>query len=136
MTVVTEMIVTETKPFPDPEQPCFIRVPVRALDAVFQVLEAMKANQGNRGLTARYTHPGVRDIEQRFIDLADSKVARTGEIEIDSDTVVSEGEGGAYVMAWVWVHTPECDDCGERHFPEETCLGPESPEDFKENADS
>lgn len=34
---------------------------------------------------------------------ASNAPSKDGETEIDSTTVVSEGEGGAYVMAWVWV---------------------------------
>lgn len=37
-----------------------------------------------------------------------------GRIEIDSDAVISKEDGsGAYVAAWVWVQSRECDECGE-----------------------
>ena len=29
--------------------------------------------------------------------------AREGELEVDDDALVSQGEGGAYVMTWSWV---------------------------------
>lgn len=31
------------------------------------------------------------------------KYMREGELEVDVLTVISDGEEGAYVMAWVWV---------------------------------
>lgn len=64
--------------------------------------------------------------EQRYRDAARAMYHRDGEIEIDSDAKISEGEGGflnrnpdpdpgwrtlcsdgAYVQAWVWVSITE-----------------------------
>jgi hypothetical protein len=36
-----------------------------------------------------------------------------GTLEVDGKTIVSESEGGAYVMAWLWVDVPGGDEDGE-----------------------
>lgn len=48
---------------------------------------------------------------------ADSTYVSDGEIEVDDDAVVSVGEEGAYVAAWVWVSGAACRHCGERLHP-------------------
>lgn len=46
---------------------------------------------------------GVERDSNRYAKAALKMYAEEGRIEIDDTVVVSEGEGGAYVMAWVWV---------------------------------
>lgn len=41
--------------------------------------------------------------DQVYIELAKQKYHCSGEIEIDENAIVSEGDEGAYVAAWVWV---------------------------------
>jgi hypothetical protein len=44
----------------------------------------------------------MTDVE--IIELAREQWASDGEIEIDDNAIISEGEDpGAYVQAWVWV---------------------------------
>lgn len=47
----------------------------------------------------------LADEEHNYYrELADDKKARDGELEFDSDAVVSLGnDNGAYVMGWAWV---------------------------------
>ena len=44
-----------------------------------------------------------------LVEAARGRYHRDGEIEIDQNTVLSgsEGTGGDYVLAWVWVNAPE-----------------------------
>jgi hypothetical protein len=45
--------------------------------------------------------------ELRYVEKANDK-ARDGELEVDPSAIVSISEdGGAYVMAWVWVYANE-----------------------------
>ena len=43
------------------------------------------------------------DYDPAVIAAARRRYEREGEIEIDDSAIVSEGEDGAYVMAWVFV---------------------------------
>lgn len=76
-------------------------------EELIEVEVAARAEMGNH-------EPSEYDA--RMIGLASDEHHRDGEIEIDeTQTVVSESDdGGAYVMAWVWVYDPECrcGDCG------------------------
>lgn len=51
---------------------------------------------------------GVEEL-QAYVELArNHPKVRDGELEIDANAVVSPGgDGGAYVMAWLWVNDPE-----------------------------
>ena len=53
-------------------------------------------------------HPKVETDEEmhraNVVHLAKSTREREGDIEIDDDAVVSDGDdNGAYVQAWVWI---------------------------------
>lgn len=55
--------------------------------------------------------PPADMTDETIRTLASDEWHRDGEIEIDSDAVVSRSEdGGAYVAAWVWVYTNPGDD--------------------------
>lgn len=54
-------------------------------------------------MSDRTLPPEERERNEKIIALA-RKHEREGEIEIDDDAVVSEGDdNGAYVQAWIWV---------------------------------
>lgn len=62
-------------------------------------------------LIARYENPACRD--PRAIAGASSLTfVREGQCEIDEDAVVSRGDDGAYVMAWLWVSDDDQGDDG------------------------
>lgn len=44
-----------------------------------------------------------------FAKAAKDMYGSEGSVEIDSTTVLSESDGGAYVMAWVWVENADAD---------------------------
>lgn len=46
---------------------------------------------------------GVDRDKDPYAIVAARHFGSEGEIEIDDRTVVSQGEGGAYVLAWLWV---------------------------------
>lgn len=49
-------------------------------------------------------HPTRVARLEAIIEMASKKYEREGTLEIDDNTVVSEGDdNGAYVQAWVWV---------------------------------
>lgn len=60
-------------------------------------------NQRLLEILGHYEDPSAKD--QRYRDAAEGlNFVREGECEIDDWAVVSKGDdGGAYVMAWVWV---------------------------------
>lgn len=70
--------------------------------------------QGMAYIQERIAHfaelPGEKASKYR-----DAMMARTeeGELECDPDAVVSESEGGAYVMTWSWVSDEEIGEGGE-----------------------
>lgn len=45
------------------------------------------------------------------------------DLEIDTDSIVSEGDFGAFVGAWVFVRKPVCSACGEYYRPPEVMHG-------------
>ena len=46
--------------------------------------------------------------DNQYIEAAKREYGREGEIEIDSNAIVSRGDDpGAYVAAWVWVSNSE-----------------------------
>ena len=45
--------------------------------------------------------------DKEYIELAINSYASDGEIEFDSEPLVSPSDEGAYVQAWVWVSNPE-----------------------------
>jgi hypothetical protein len=47
------------------------------------------------------------DNNNPHVAIARNEYHRDGEIEIDDRVVVSESDHGAYVMAWIWVDTPD-----------------------------
>lgn len=51
-----------------------------------------------------------QEREQAIVAMAARKWHREGEIEIDPNATVSEGDdNGAYVQAWVWVEFADTD---------------------------
>jgi hypothetical protein len=60
--------------------------------------------QGNVTLANRIRKQGRRSRkEERYLDTARSR-QREGSLEIDDNALVScSNDGGAYVMAWMWV---------------------------------
>ena len=48
-------------------------------------------------------HAFAADDDDPFVNAAYEMYVREGEVEIDSPTVTSPSDEGAYVLAWVWV---------------------------------
>lgn len=55
--------------------------------------------------TNKPVRAGTDDATYR--ELAIAKHQEDGEVEIDSNAIVSESDTGAYVQAWVWVDAPD-----------------------------
>ena len=50
----------------------------------------------------------ARNSDQNYREMAHNQYHRDGEIEVDDNAVVSQGnDSGAYVAAWVWVYAKE-----------------------------
>jgi hypothetical protein len=52
-------------------------------------------------------HKNKNKYDDQFIDAANEQYAEDGSIEIYQDTIVSQENDGAYVMAWVYVTNSE-----------------------------
>jgi hypothetical protein len=101
----------------DPEQPAFIRVPVKAISVITAALEAvgMKKEANEVEAFARdYTDPEANANRESWLAEANG-MARDGEIEFDSDSTISHSEGGEYVLGWVWVKGDEEEDEDEEN---------------------
>jgi hypothetical protein len=97
----------------DPEQPAFLRVPVKCLPTIIKALKkaGFKQVAGDvEQFTRDYTDPEADAERRRWLAKAD-ELARDGEIEFDSDATISHsGDGGQYVLGWMWVDDDEEDD--------------------------
>lgn len=105
---------TEPETFPpiDPEQPCFLRVPVKCVPAVLDGLHGAgftKEAQDVEDFTRPYTDPELNAMREAWCRRADAE-ARDGEVEFDSDSTFSGSEGGQYTLGWVWVDGDGADD--------------------------
>lgn len=91
----------------DPEQPAFIRVPVKAIPLIIDLLrrEGLESEaDAAETFTEYYTNPDLNALRERWIDHAGGK---DGQIEFDSDSTISQSsEEGEYVLGWVWVDGP------------------------------
>jgi len=101
----------------DPEQPAFMRVPVKCIPTVVSALEAAGfASQAKdvAEFTRYYTDPVLNAEREEWVARADAE-AREGEVEFDSDSTISGSDGGQYVLGWVWVDGPDASelDAGE-----------------------
>ena len=108
----------------DPEQPMFLRVPVKCLEIVLSALRSAgfeKEAAAVSSFTRDYVDPGANANRLKWVARADAE-ARDGEVEFDSDATISHSEGGQYVLGWVWVDGPGdldegvCRECGEPCF--------------------
>jgi hypothetical protein len=103
----------------NPEDDCFLRVPVKAVPAVVAALRAAGLPEEAaevEGFARQYTDPAVNARRVWWRDRADGE-ARDGEVEFDSDAAISHSPGaGEYVLGWVWVDGPGedefCSGCG------------------------
>ncbi len=88
------------------------------LDGTWQGHEGIEAIAESLEAAADPAEPTA--IEQAFIDAAQDKYDREGEIEIDDEATVSiSDDNGAYVQAWVFVRDtdtdlPCCEECACR----------------------
>lgn len=105
--MTTEPTAAPVLPAIDPDQPAFIRVPVKCIPTVIESLARAVFTQESRSVadfSRDYTDPVLNAERLRWLDLADEQVARDGHIEIDSDATISRSDdNGGYVLAWVWV---------------------------------
>lgn len=77
--------------------------PNMASQARIEALEVLKSS----GLTfSDCVHAFGAEAANPFVTAAQTK-AKDGETEVDSPTVVSASDQGAYVMAWVWISNEE-----------------------------
>lgn len=71
------------------DKPGNLSAHIQALDAAVQVAASDPASEERR---------------QKIVALADAEYGKDGELEFDSNAIVSEGDdNGAYVQAWQWV---------------------------------
>lgn len=75
--------------------------------AVFRVLSGRLKEQGFSVSEAILKQGEDADPDNSyFIMTAKTMYTREGEIEVDTDAIVSPSQEGAYVQAWVWVARP------------------------------
>jgi len=99
------------------------------------VLAALRAYQGDPELAKNvagnieewHKEQSSDEDVQRMRDIASEARAKGGDIEFDDDAIVSQSsDGGAYVLAWVWVDDPEqemCDECSTYNLSSDTVDG-------------
>ena len=84
----------------DPEQPMFLRLPVKCRQLVLDALTVGGFEQQAKDVesfTNDYVDPRANADRLAWIDRADEE-ARDGEVEFDSDATISHSEGGQYVL--------------------------------------
>ena len=112
---------TEFPPI-DPEQPAFIRVPVKCLPTIISAL--MEDNYVQEAKTVQefsrdYTDPEANAERLLWLERAE-KWREWGEVEFDSDATISHStDNGQYVLGWIWVDGPEEEEEDEDDEP--TC---------------
>lgn len=92
----------------DPEQPAFLRVPVKCIATVVAALAAAGFKQEAKSVeefTKDYTDPKLNAEREKWIERAGGK---DGEFEFDTDSTISHSDDdGEYVLGWVWVYGPK-----------------------------
>lgn len=107
----------------DPEQPMFLRLPVKCLQPVLDALRASGYESEAKAVesfTRHYVDPEKNADRLEWVARADEK-ARDGEIEFDSDATISDSEGGQYVLGWVWVDGEDEDEDADDEDEEAAC---------------
>jgi hypothetical protein len=100
----------------DPQQPAFLRVPVKCLPTVIAALKSAGFEAEAKAVedfTRDYTDPEANAERLEWLAKADEE-AKDGEVEFDSDATISHSEGGQYVLGWVWVYGEEEDGLKSR----------------------
>lgn len=92
----------------DPNQPAFLRVPVKCLETVIAALRANGFESEARNVedfTEHYTDPVLNEDRRDWLKRAIKQAHKDGEIEFDSDATISDSGNveGQYVLGWVWV---------------------------------
>lgn len=93
----------------NPEQPMFLRVPVKCRQVVIDALRAVGFESEAADVeqfTNDYVKPELNEERLSWLALARKQVAKDGEIEFDSDATISHSQDGQYVLGWVWVDGP------------------------------
>lgn len=102
------------RPALDPEQPMFLRLPLKCRQVVIDALNAagfLQEAKNCKEFTEDYADPGRNANREAWLALAKGTVAKDGEIEFDSDATISHsGDKGEYVLGWVWVEDPDYED--------------------------
>jgi hypothetical protein len=115
----------------DPDQPMFLRVPVKCLTVILEALRAAGYEQEAKeaeSFTRDYVDPKANADRLKWLERAEEQKQKYGEIEFDSDATISHSDdNGEYVLGWVWVEGSEapeqteglCRTCGELCFIDE-----------------
>lgn len=113
----------------DPDQPMFLRAPVKCRAVILEALRAAGFEQEARDVetfTKDYVDPKGNANRLKWLERADEQRQEYGKIEFDSDATISHSsDNGEYVLGWVWVEGPEpsteglCRECGEPCFIDE-----------------
>lgn len=97
----------------NPNQPMFLRVPVKCRDVVLNALSQAGFSAEAAAVAAftrAYVDPASNADRVRGIERARQAKQEEGSIEFDEDAAISRADdNGQYVMAWVWIEDADDD---------------------------
>lgn len=79
----------------------------KEVEKVLTLLDLDRSTEAEqlRGRLQRYLDEELDPLHTRYRELASQLNGKDGELEFDSDAVVSLSDEGAYVMGWSWVYS-------------------------------
>jgi hypothetical protein len=81
----------------------FICLPVEVVSALPALLRAAGHADAASSVETQTRECTVPEERRAYVEEAIETYLRDGEIEIDNNAILSRGETGAYVMAWLWI---------------------------------
>lgn len=91
----------------DPEQPAFLRVPVKCISTVVAALKDAGFEAEAKAVevfTRDYTDPEANANRLAWLEKASEQAGKSGEVEFDCDATISHSDDpGEYVLGWVWI---------------------------------
>ena len=92
--------------------------PALTNNAIVEMMHALDAGKMLPDFSAMVKVRADKDAAEEagyeyYVAKARGEYEEDGRVEIDDEPVISSGEDGAYVMAWVWVDKPEQEEAAD-----------------------
>ncbi len=81
----------------------FICLPMDVIPDLPALLRAAGHDDAASWVERQTSDCAVPEERRAYVEEAIETYLREGEIEIDNNAILSRGDAGAYVMAWVWI---------------------------------